>query len=256
MEELTVNPRGAKVTDEELRECLRAGMKPADIARRYDVSKAAVSKRLAKLQGVTCARAVMQPAEGQRFARTQIDALEQLSKGLGRVNLLMDACHDWLTDANDPERYDVGPRHHEVEITYEVEIETVGAKGEVRYRTEKRKKKLTELMATLEGYDEDGARYCGWKKGETKHSDPRELILSTAREARQTVETAADLARMLADQKAMTVLREAIIREIRACDPAMAERIAEAVQRSILLDQALSGLGALAAGTGPFGAHE
>lgn len=237
-----------KFTDEQLREALLKGVTPADFARQVGVSRQAVNLRVKQLELSTVAAAQVQPEESRRYVRETIDAWEQLSRGLRRVNLLMDACDEWLKDAQDPERYDVGPRTGEVDITYEVEIETETPKGEPRFRTEKRKKKLSELMATLEGYDEDGARYCGWKKGETKHADPRELILKTANEARQTVNTAAELARMLADARAMEALREAIIAEVTKVDSDAGARIAAAVRRSILLNAALGGPGALPAG--------
>src|SRR5690242_19426041 len=44
-------------------------------------------------------------------------ALAQLEKCLNRVNLLMDACDEWLRDPENPERYYIGPRAEDVMVT-------------------------------------------------------------------------------------------------------------------------------------------
>ncbi len=234
-----VNPRGAKVTDEQIRADLQAGLKPADIARKHGVSRAAVSQRVKRLELTT--QTAVAPVESQRFVRGQVNAVEQLLRGLERVNLLMDACDAWLRDADDPSQYDIGARSGEVEITYEVEVEYETARGEVRFRTEKRKRRLSQLMATLEGHDEDGARYCGWKQGETRFSDPRELILKTTQEARSTVGLLADLARTLADAEVMQQWREVVLNAIGRADPETRDAIRREVESSLVLRGLLDG---------------
>ena len=230
MENSAVNPRGAKFTDEQLREDLLAGLRPVDIARKYNVSRAAVSKRVNQLELTTTAAAVS-PQESKRFVRSQINAMEQLTRSLQRVNLLMDACDEWLRDAGDPEKYSLEPRCEEVDVTYNVEIDT----GE-RLIVQKRKKKLNELLALIQGEtDSEGGRIIGWVHGEHKRADPRELILKTATEARQTVSTAADLAKMLVDIRVMTAFRDAVVSEIAKVEPEVASRIVEAIERSHVL---------------------
>lgn len=148
----------------------------------------------------------------------------------------MDACDEWLRDADDPAKYDIGARADEIEVTYEVEVTS----GDT-LRIEKRKKPLTFLMDQLDGYDEDGARFVGWKHGETKRADPRELILKTSQETRGNLSLAADLARTLADIRVMHTFREVTLQEIAKVAPEVAERIAEAVRRSIVLQGLLDG---------------
>lgn len=231
-------PRGRerKFSDTQLRRDLVAGMKPADIARKYEVSPAAVSRRMSNLEKTTVAANVA-PYESQRFVRHQIDILGQLALNISRANLLMDACDDWLRDADDPDRYDLGARSDELEVTYEVEIET----EQGGYRTLKRKKKLSELMACLEGEDEDGARFCGWKHGEVKRADPRELILKTQQETRQTAALVADLITKLTNAQIMEDFRKAAIEEVRKESPDCAQRIADRLQRAIVLHAAFAG---------------
>ena len=92
-------------------------MKPADMARKFNCSPAAISQRLKQLN-LTTASAAVAPAESQRFIRHNLGVMEQLSKNLVRANLLMDACDEWLRDAEDPTKYDVGARTEEVQVTW------------------------------------------------------------------------------------------------------------------------------------------
>lgn len=237
MEPVTVNPRGAKFTDDQLRTDLASGLKPAEIARKYGVSKPAVSKRLTKLE-LTTTTAAVAPAESQRFVRRQIDALEQLHRGLEKVNRLMDACDLWLQDASDPERYDIGPRADDVDVTYIVEVLT--ANGALV--TQKRKKPLAELLACLDdGHDADGARFVRAEKSEYRHADPRELILRTVQEGRSTVTAAADLAKMLADVQLMQQWREVVLNAIGRAAPDVRNEIIGEIRSSLVLRGLLDG---------------
>jgi hypothetical protein len=88
------------------------------------------------------------------------------------------------------------------------------------------------------------------ESSEAKHADPRELILKTAQEVRQTVGAAAELARMLADARSMELFKAALLSEIGRVSPDIAKSITEAVRRSLILQGALDGPAALA-GAGP-----
>ena len=232
-------PRGSEksFTDAQLRSDLKANLSVATIAKKHHVSRQAVYKRVNQL-GLTTVAATVAPVESTRFVRNQLSAQEQLLKGLDKVNLLMDACDEWLRDASDPDRYEIGPRSGEVNVTYEVEIRT--DKG---FRYEKRKKPLSEILKWVE--EVNGERVCGFEKWESRHADPRDTVLKTVQEARSTVTAAADLARMLADAKAMETFRNSMLDEIRKVSPEVANAIADAVRRSIVLQGALEGLNAL-----------
>lgn len=47
----------------------------------------------------------------------------ELRGWMDRLTMLFDACHDWLLDPDNPARYDLGPRAHEVMCHYEAPIE-------------------------------------------------------------------------------------------------------------------------------------
>jgi hypothetical protein len=219
-----------RFTDEQLRQDVRAGLSGAEIARKYGVAPQSVHERLQRM-GLAKAAMVTAPAETERFVQGSLNAMAQLTRSLSRVNKLQDACDGYLTDPNDPERYDVGPHAHDIKVRYDVEVSLPDGK----FRTERRVKPLPELLDVLE-HDEDGARIvCNSLRGEFKHKDPRQLILDTAQETRATIQTAADLARSLADMKAMIAFREALLAAISQVDQDVARRIAEAVQRTTVL---------------------
>lgn len=231
--------RGRKFTDAELRACVEQGKKPVEIATLFKCSQAAVSQRLKQLNLTTISAAVA-PVESQRFVKQAIDVLGQLQQNLCRANLLQDACDAWLRDPNDLERYDIGPRAGDVDVIYVVEVTT--ATG---FQIQKRKKSLEVLLACLEdGRDADGARFSGVEKVEYKHADPRELILKTHQETRASVALFADLIQKLTDAQVMADFRKIAIEEIGKESPDCARRIAERLQRSIVLHAAFSGPGA------------
>lgn len=223
-------PKGKhrEFTDKQLRDDLAAHMKPPAIATKYGVSRQAVYKRIEKLNQTTVAAAVA-PEESRRFVRASVDAMEELTRGLQRANLVQDACHVWLTDANDPTKYDVGPRASEVLVTYTVQVET--SRG---YRTEQRKKPLSHLLR-LVGEIDDESVFGELIGTESKHSDPRELILATIRENRAQLTTMAELAKMLADARVMQELREIMLEEIAAVSPEVASAIEERLRRRLVV---------------------
>lgn len=223
-------PTGARreLSDDALREDAAAGLGASEIAEKHGISRQAVHKRLKRLE-VTTISAAVAPEESRRYVANQLDAFEQLTRSLARVNLLMDACDEWLRDAGDPQKYNIGARADDVDVHYVTHHEVNG-----RIVTSKHKEKLQVLLDRLEDYHVE--------RTEWKHADPRELILKTAQEARATVTVAADLVRMLADAQAMQRFREALLAAIKEVDPTVADRIVEAVRRSILLHNAADGL--------------
>jgi hypothetical protein len=219
--------RQNKFADADLRSDLEAGLKPRQIAEKYACSPNAVYKRINSLQLTTTA-ALVAPVESQRFVNRQLDVMEQLNFNLRRVNLLMDACDDWLRDAKDPQRYDIGARSEEVMVTF---FEMPDEEG----KTKKAKAPLRELLARVERGGLETS------KAEGRIADPRSLILSTLAESRQIMSLAVDLAKMLADAESMERFREAMLDEIRKVSPDVAQNIAKAVRRSVLLFQGVGG---------------
>lgn len=219
-----------RFTDAQLRKALDKGVRPQDFAAKHGVTAQAVYKRIRQMQQCTIT-AVTQPGEAEKFTKTRIVALEELTRGLDCVNKLMAACDEWLTDPENPQRYTLDPRPEDVTVVYEVEVHTQNG-----LQTLKRKKSLRELFDCLkDGQDDDGARFVGAVKGEYRHADPRELILKTTQESRQIVSTSADLAKMLADIRAMQQWRELVLNAIGRASPELRDAIVHEVRSSIVL---------------------
>jgi hypothetical protein len=239
------NSQRILITDDQLREQIKIGASPEQVAQRYGMGLSTVYRRMKKL-GIATAVTVTTPATTRPFVHGQLHAIDQLTRSLQRVNLLQDACDEWLRDADDPKKYNVGPHAEEVKVTYEVSIAT--DKGE---RIERRKKPLEELLAVLDR-DDDGARIvCNSLNGEFKHADPREVLLKTAQETRSTIAEAAGLARMLADMRAMMAFREALLAAIAQVDEDVARKIAAAVQRTTVLRGAIGDVSPVVLGDSP-----
>ena len=128
--------------------------------------------------------ATLAEAKRAEDAAAAIDVMAELRRCFERVNLLFDACDRWLRDADDSSRYDIGPRATELLVTYE-QAETGSDK------VTRRKEPLSALLARVEGLPGVGVVMV-----ETKHADPRELVLKTADRLRSQSEL---LARLIGD---------------------------------------------------------
>ena len=114
----------------------------------------------------------------------------QLERCLELVNLLLDACDRWLRDPDDPTRYEIGPRAEDVMVTYLVP----SGKKQVR-----KKARLSQLLAKVEEVAPGVEFY------ETKHADPRHLILSATKRLDGHTELLARLLGELKDSPGITV---------------------------------------------------
>ena len=121
--------------------------------------------------------------------------MTELKQCFERVSLLFDACDRWLRDADDPSRYDLSPRAEDVKVTY---LEP-GRKG-----GRPKKAPVSELLARIEG--------AGYQviSCESKHADPRELILKTANRLQGQVELLAKLMGELPPEKILVQIEPTI----------------------------------------------
>ena len=79
------------------------------------------------------------------------------------VNKMLAACDEYLTDPDNPKKYDIGPRAEDIEVVYLEHIEG---------KRVRKKKLLSELLELIEGQGTPlHVRY--------KIADPRELLLKT-----------------------------------------------------------------------------
>jgi hypothetical protein len=153
-----------------------------DIARQYEVSKDALDRHKKGHLPTTLVQ-----AKAAQETSDAVDVMAELQRCFERVNLLFDACDRWLRDADDPTRYDIGPRATELDVTYDEIVRDRNGTP----RTVRRKRKLAELLETIESDSRSVVMV------ETKYADPRELVLKTATRLQGQIELLAKLLDLL-----------------------------------------------------------
>lgn len=144
---------------------LVAGDSARSIAALFRVSQDAVSRHKAAHLQQTLMRAAQTVAAVQvQQTDDAIDVMAELQACFRRVRKLLDACDLWLSDPADPTRYTLEPRADEVDIIYTVP----GTDG----KPTRKRDRLSTLLAKV-----NGVTVVRW---ETKHEDPRNLLLRTA----------------------------------------------------------------------------
>ena len=134
------------------------------IAGRFGISKSIVSRYLEeRLSDKVAAARAEQDLEAGRAA------IEQLYDVMKRMRKMYDACDEWLTDPENPQKYNLNPRGTEVLITYRM--------------LDPQTKKPVERKATLQQLLDDIEKKSGREPIGVRMSgrDPRDLILETSK---------------------------------------------------------------------------
>jgi hypothetical protein len=196
-----------------------------DIARQYGLSKDALLRHKADhlLPNIVAAWQVERQANNLELA-------EELRGWMDTITKLLRACDDWLTDPENPGRYDLSPRAHEITVHYEVR--EVGDNG--RARTQRRKGPLSDLLARVDGHEATGVVTLV----EHKSADPRKLILDAARTLEGHLRLLAEIAGKLQVQGTANFLLSPDWLELRG---RMLVALAEHPQARLALAAALEG---------------
>ncbi|MBA7563083.1 hypothetical protein ES708_04736 [subsurface metagenome] len=98
--------------------------------------------------------------------------MDRLVERTTEVEMLLDSCHLYLLDPNDPSRYFLGPRAEDVEVVYLEKVYDGDPSGREPGASYRQKALLSQLL------DKTGKMVIGtnWR-----HADPRKLILEAAR---------------------------------------------------------------------------
>lgn len=223
--------RTRKFSDADLREDLQNGLKPGEIAAKHAVSGAAVYKRIRQLE-LTTTSAVVAPVESQRFVNQHLNLLDEIADCLRQAKRLLAAYESDLQDPDDPAKLNIGPRAHEVIVTYWEKGDCDEDDEEGTPKMVKAKAALSDLLRRI---DDAGILTIG---AQSKFADPRVEFRNTLAEIRQIVTTCVDLSRQLADARAMQQFREAMLAEIGKVSPDVAQAIAAAVRSVLVLHAA------------------
>jgi len=134
-------------------------------------------------------------------AERQANGLELASELRGwmdTIGKLLRACDEWLTDPDDPTRYDLNPRAYELRVQYEVREMT--PRGQII--THRRKATLAELLRRVEEA-KDGLTVT---LVESKIADPRKLVLDTTKTLEGHLRLVAEIAGKVQTQGSTTFL--------------------------------------------------
>ena len=134
-----------------------------DIALQYGVTHGSLHRFLKARLGPQIAK--HRAAEQVRDGET---AVNQINKVMVRVQKMYDACDEYLQDPEDPEKYFLGPRGDEIDITV-LEYDKDG-------KPIRTKRNIQTLIDKIEG--SNGKTVTEWHY---KHADPRRLLLETAK---------------------------------------------------------------------------
>lgn len=126
-----------------------------------------------------------------------LDVMDELKSIFHFMHKLAAACDDYLTDPDDPTRYDLGPRASEVTVHYEDIVIDDEGEGHIK----RRKAKLSELLDIARERTPDRT----YTLIETKFADPRKLIVSTAARLHAQIELLAKLIGQL-DERPLNIV--------------------------------------------------
>jgi hypothetical protein len=170
---------------------LVAGEPLRDIAGRFSVSRSSLDRHKAEHLPASLAK-----AEQAAEVASATNVMAELERCFARVNLLFDACDRWLRDPADPDRYDIGPRADDVLVIYE-EPNPDKPDG----RPIRSKAPLSALLPRAE--QQNGVTVL---RVESRHADPRELVLKAAAQLQGQTELLAKLLGELNDAPQVNVL--------------------------------------------------
>jgi hypothetical protein len=137
-----------------------------------------------------CIAELLQGAQRMKAAEFAETINDQMQRVFNRTNLLYDACHEWLTDPEDPRRYTLDARTGDIDVIYEQEE---GTYQDGSPRWVKKRATLSVLLGEVESARADGAARLRVVAAESKTADPRSLILETAKTLNGSIDRLAKL---------------------------------------------------------------
>ena len=164
-----------------IRALVRGDRSFREIADQFGTNKTSLQRYLKEKLIPTAAK-----IQGERDLRDGGFLLDEINRVMKRVNLMYDACDEYLRDPNDPNKYFLGPRGDEIEVSL-LEYDEDGKS----FRTKR------DLQAVFDKIDDTkGKAITDWHY---KHADPRKLLLETARTLNEQLEHLAKITDRIKD---------------------------------------------------------
>lgn len=136
------------------------------LAEKYGVSPSSLTRHIKNHLSQELALA----AQRKRF-KEKDKILDRLVERVRQVELMLDACHEYLIDPRDPTKYFLGPQADDIEVIYNEGSWEFGKDGEEHLVVHRKVARLQELLSKA-GVEVDHSRW--------KIADPRKLILEAA----------------------------------------------------------------------------
>jgi transposase len=159
----------------EIESQLANGVSSRAISRQFGVSKDTVSRHKKN-----CIPLALEAVREQIETKHALNLNNELTRLFLRMNRLFDACEDWLADPDDGAKYTLDARSDEIDVIYEEED---GEYNDGRPKIVRKRASLGVLLMRAE-------RGIGITvlSTESKHADPRQLIINTASQLGKQIE--------------------------------------------------------------------
>lgn len=130
-----------------------------------------------------CIPSFLDAARRERDTDKGINVEREARRLLNRMNKLLDACDEWLTDPEDPAKYALDARDSELLVIYD-DLGDLTAQG----KPKRKRAHLSDLLRRLEQFANVEP-----VSATIKRADPRSLIVQTAGEIKGQIELFARL---------------------------------------------------------------
>jgi hypothetical protein len=154
------------------------------IASQFEVGEKSVERHQ------ECIAELLQGAKRVKAIELAATLDDQMRRVFDRTNRLYDACHEWLTDPEDPRRYTLDARTGDIDVIYE---EQTGAYEDGSPRWVKKRATLSQLLREIESAWAGDVAKLRVISTESKTADPRSLILETAKTLNGSIDRLAKL---------------------------------------------------------------
>lgn len=161
------------------------GASLSSVAQMFGVNSATLGNHQKK-----CVPTFLAAVEQSSRESRGLNVKEAVFKGSDMVYRLMDACHDWLRDTDDPTKYNLDPRDNEINVVY-LDHNDLDARGNPTRKT-------ATLRALLEQVSVNGIEP-KWTKPATV--DIRTYALQTIGKLNETIEFYAKLCGLLQQER-------------------------------------------------------
>jgi hypothetical protein len=189
------------------------------IAGQYGISKSTITSYV---NGKFYQKVVAEAAKrDEKIGQSFLSRIEQV---MHRMQKLYDACDEYLTDPNNPEKYDLTPRACEIDVKYRT----------VEPDTDKMITRTEGLQTLLEKLDGQG--YQPWEI-KMKVADPRKLIIETAKAITPQLELMAKIEGLVKENVSVSINQywidiKAIILKATEKHPEVREKIVKELEKS------------------------